>query len=51
MVGKRGRGTPSFHRIFYVGGASIVSIVYFYFAMGQSNWLIANQKKKKSFDL
>jgi hypothetical protein len=32
----KGGGTPLFHRIFYVGGASIVSI-YLFFAMGQSN--------------
>jgi hypothetical protein len=46
-VGKRGRDTPSFHRIFYVRRASIVSNFYFYFAMGQSNWLIAKTKEKE----
>jgi hypothetical protein len=32
---------PSFHRIFHVGGASIVS------RFGKSNWLIAKKTKKK----
>ncbi len=45
----KGGGTPSFHRIFYFGAGSIVSI---FFAMGQSNWLIAkhNNNKIKKLD-
>jgi len=40
----KGRGgTPSFHRIFYFGGASIASI----FLGGQPDWLMEKKKKKE----
>jgi hypothetical protein len=33
--------------IFYFGGgASIVSTFFFFLAVGQSNWLIAKERKK-----
>ncbi len=40
----KGGSNLSFHRIFYFRRASIVSI-FFFFAMGQSNWLIAKKKE------
>ncbi len=40
----KGRGHPSFQRIFCLGGASIVSTVFC--VMAQSNWFIAKRKKK-----
>ncbi len=42
----KGGGIPSFHKIFYLGEPiSSIFQPLFFFAMGQSNWLIGTKKK------